>query len=122
MTSPTSDFKPTVDDDGHTCKIFIPTTKIDFKKASVDHIHYVLNLFDNEVATSFFKLISKGLILPYENHTDYLSFRDSEPVRKEVTGSVLAKDNIDRLLTQHVMKAQKTLTRASDGPHNGPYL
>lgn len=75
--------------------------EVDLKDVSTEHIHYILNLLDNYLATNALKSISTGLVLERGEHSNYLSFRYQESVIKKFPASeiesVLSKEMEEEL-------------------------
>ncbi len=73
--------RPSYDFEKSHIDIHLPRARWDLSKTDTAHLHYVLNLVDNALATELFKKISDGLILPKENGAiHFLSFRANETV------------------------------------------
>lgn len=99
--------KPEIDynDDGD---MVILHANLDFsglEKATTKRMHYCLNLFDNDYATTLLKSICKGLILPREDGiTNYLSFAMDEPIVARLDQEFLAKPNAEALIKSSMSK------------------
>lgn len=94
--------KPTVEDFEEGNYVISAAHKdMDLKDVSTEHIHYILNLLDNYLATNALKSISTGLVLERGDHSNYLSFRYQEPVIKKFPvseiESVLSKEMEEEL-------------------------
>lgn len=73
--------RPEVEFERETVDVFVARRDADFSKVNTKHLHYILNLYDNKLATALFKEITAGLVLPKESGaTHYLSFRKDEMV------------------------------------------
>jgi hypothetical protein len=79
--------------------IITANKEFNFVDVSTKQIHYCLNLYDNLFATNVLKKLSTGLIIERDGGgNNYLSFRYEEPVMKELTGPVMAKENLRELV------------------------
>jgi hypothetical protein len=73
--------KPSVEFERETIDVIIARREADFSQVNTKHLHYILNLCDNKLATVLFKEITTGLVLPKDSGaTHYLSFRKDEMV------------------------------------------
>ena len=108
--------KPKIDyDDINDDMIIITANKeFNFTDVSTKQIHYCLNLYDNLFATNVLKKLATGLIIEIDGGgNNYLSFRYEEPVMKELTGPIMAKDNLRELVENICKKKEMKLE------HNG---
>ena len=77
---------------------------LSFENVDTKKIHYALNLYSNQVATDFFKSISKGLELKGIDHSDYLSFKESEIVIREIGNRALSITDIGEKIQDMAVK------------------
>jgi hypothetical protein len=99
--------KPSIDYDDLGQMVILIAHK-DFstlETVNTGHIHRCLNLFNNEIATTLLKSISKGLILERESGLDtYLSFQMQETIVATLDGVFLKKPNAKELISESCKK------------------
>lgn len=106
---------PEIDDnDMESFSILTARKDFDLTDVSTQHIHYCLNLYDNQLATYLLNTISKGLILERESgQNNYLSFRPSEKVHAELTGGFLKRGDCNDLI-KRVCESNITISESSE--------
>lgn len=73
--------RPEVQFERDTVDVLVARRDVDFSAVNTKRLHYILNLYDNRLATTMLKEITTGLVLPKDSGTTvYLSFRRDEMV------------------------------------------
>jgi hypothetical protein len=86
---------PRVEDEGEHYAIHVARTDFDLEGVSTSHIHYCLNLYDNQLSSTLLKSICGGLEIKADSgHSNFLSFDAIVGIEKEITGELLQQDNI----------------------------